>query len=100
MNGKLIHSKEQRSALRQNSAFCKLEVQNHQGESKFLPCDLRGDHHQLGAIVAPDPRDGIAVGLKPVSLITPLANKLHIRASGVLPATTTGGSEETGFHSS
>lgn len=37
MNGKLIHSKEQlHSALRQNSAFCKLEVQNHQGESKFL----------------------------------------------------------------
>jgi len=103
VNGKLIHSKEQlHSALRQNPAFCKLEVQNHQGESKFLQRAIyAGDHHQLGAIVAPDPRDGIAVGLKPVSLITLLANKLHIRSKrGASGSKTSGGSEEAGFPSS
>ncbi|WP_036719821.1 PDZ domain-containing protein [Paenibacillus sp. JCM 10914] len=81
VNGTLIHNKEQlHGALRQSPAFCKLEVQNHDGESKFLQRAIYdGDHHQLGAIVAPDPRDDIAVGLKPVSLFALLANKLHIR---------------------
>lgn len=80
VNGTLIHSKEQlHAALRQNPAFCKLEVQNHEGESKFLQRAIyAGEHHQLGAIVAPDPNDQLAVQLKPISLLALLANRLHV----------------------
>lgn len=80
VNGTLVHSKEQlHAALRQNPAFCKLEVQNHEGESKFVQRAIyAGEHHQLGAIVAPDPNDGIAVQLKPISLVALIANKLHV----------------------
>lgn len=102
VNGVLIHSKEQlHGALRQNPAFCKLEVQNHQGESKFLQRAIyAGDHHQLGAIVAPDPRDRIAARLKPVSLLTLLANKLHIRSRDREPAGENAPhSEKPGLHS-
>lgn len=42
-------------AMQQNSAFCKLEVLNLAGESKFLKRAMfSGDHHQLGIILAPD----------------------------------------------
>jgi len=102
VNGTLVHSKEQlHGALRQNPAFCKLEVQNHQGESKFLQRAIyAGDHHQLGAIVAPDPRDGIAARLRPVSLITLLANKLHVQKFRKDPAGEKARrSEEAGFPS-
>ncbi|MFC7679275.1 PDZ domain-containing protein [Paenibacillus sp. GCM10028914] len=81
VNGTLIHNKEQlHAALRQNSAFCKLEVQNHQGESKFMQRAIyAGDHHQLGAIVAPDPDDHLSVKMKPLSLIAILGMKLNVR---------------------
>jgi hypothetical protein len=42
-------------ALSKNKAFCKLEVLNAEGESKFPQCSLyEDDHHQLGLILAPD----------------------------------------------
>ncbi|TBL73036.1 PDZ domain-containing protein [Paenibacillus thalictri] len=42
-------------AMRQNSAFCKLEVINHEGQSKFVQRALySGEHHQLGIVLAPD----------------------------------------------
>ena len=85
VNGMLIHNKEQlHTALRQNSAFCKLEVQNHQGESKFMQRAIyAGDHHQLGAIVAPDPNDNLSVKMKPLSLFAVVAMKLNVRTKGM-----------------
>lgn len=42
-------------ALSKNKAFCKLEVTDSQGESRFPQCSLyEDDHHQLGLILAPD----------------------------------------------
>lgn len=56
VNGLLIHDPQSlHEALRMNPAFCKLEVLNIQGESKFLQRAIyAGDHHQLGMIFAPD----------------------------------------------
>ncbi|GGN93024.1 PDZ domain-containing protein [Saccharibacillus kuerlensis] len=56
VNGILVGNAQQmHEALRVNSAFCKLEVQNRSGESKFLQRPIyAGDHHQLGFIFAPD----------------------------------------------
>lgn len=81
VNGALIHNKEElHAALRQNSAFCKLEVQNHQGESKFMQRAIyAGDHHQLGAIVAPGPDDHLSVKMKPLSLFAIVGMKLNVR---------------------
>ncbi len=43
-------------ALLRNSAYCKLEVMNLEGEIKFINTPLfDGDHHQLGIVFAPDP---------------------------------------------
>lgn len=85
VNGTLIHNKEQlHGALRKNSAFCKLEVQNHQGESKFMQRAIyAGDHHQLGAIVAPDPNDNLSVKMKPLSLFAIVGMKLNVRTKGM-----------------
>lgn len=42
-------------ALSRNKAFCKLEVTDSRGESRFPQCSLyEDDHHQLGLILAPD----------------------------------------------
>lgn len=56
VNGSLVATTQQmHESLRINSAFCKLEVQNRSGESKFLQRPIYdGDHHQLGFIFAPD----------------------------------------------
>lgn len=56
VNGSLVATAQQmHESLRVNSAFCKLEVQNRSGESKFLQRPIYdGDHHQLGFIFAPD----------------------------------------------
>ncbi|MDP4096493.1 PDZ domain-containing protein [Paenibacillus sp. P96] len=56
VNGMLIRSREElHQALRVNAAFCKLEIRNHQGESKFMQRGLyEGEHHQLGMVLAPD----------------------------------------------
>ena len=40
---------------RSSAAFCKLEVHNLEGQSKFLQrARYEGEHHQLGIILAPD----------------------------------------------
>lgn len=79
-NGTMVHTKDQlHVALRQNPAFCKLEVLNHQGESKFMQRAIyAGDHHQLGAIVAPDPDDHLAAKRKPLTVFALLGMKLNI----------------------
>lgn len=56
VNGVRVHSKEELyEALVLNSAFCKLEVLNMEGELKFAQrARYAGEHHQLGVILAPD----------------------------------------------
>lgn len=41
--------------MRQNSAFCRLEVLNLDQQSKFVQRPMfSGEHHQLGIVLAPD----------------------------------------------
>ncbi|WP_128896808.1 PDZ domain-containing protein [Longirhabdus pacifica] len=56
VNGYMIETSEQlHKALRMNAAFCKLEIKDHHGESKFLQrAVFDGEHHQLGMILCPD----------------------------------------------
>lgn len=81
VNGVALRTKDQlHSALRMNSAFCKLEVQNIAGESKYLQRPIyAGDHHQLGVILAPDQDVTIVASLKPVSIYQIIAMKLNTR---------------------
>ncbi|MFD1885658.1 PDZ domain-containing protein [Paenibacillus wenxiniae] len=55
-NGIQVHSPQSlHKALRMNPAFCKLEVLNRDGESKFLQRAIyAGEHHQLGMIFVPE----------------------------------------------
>jgi len=71
VNGSVISNRQQmHEALRMNSAFCKLEVQNRNGESKFLQRPIyAGDHHQLGFIFAPDDASVSEKPNKPLSLL-------------------------------
>ena len=82
VNGTLVNTKEEfHKAIRQNSAFCKLEVQNLHGESKFMQRAIyAGEHHQLGAILAPDPDSPVAVRQKPLSVFSIMGMKTHVRS--------------------
>ncbi len=82
VNGVPVPTKEDlHAALRINPAFCKLEVLNLAGESKFLQRAIyAGDHHQLGAILAPDELAPAAVRLQPLSLLQLLRPRTSARA--------------------
>ncbi|CAG7656097.1 PDZ domain-containing protein [Paenibacillus allorhizosphaerae] len=56
VNGVPVRSKQElHQAMQSNSAFCKLEIINLAGESKFVKRAMfSGEHHQLGIILAPD----------------------------------------------
>ncbi|MWC30587.1 PDZ domain-containing protein [Paenibacillus sp. MMS18-CY102] len=56
VNGMRVRTKEQLyDALHRNSAFCKLEVLNRDGQQRFVQrARYAGEHHQLGVILAPD----------------------------------------------
>ncbi|MEK3885182.1 PDZ domain-containing protein [Paenibacillus sp. PL2-23] len=56
VNGVRVSTKEELyDALALNSAFCRLEVFNNEGELKFAGrARYAGEHHQLGVILAPD----------------------------------------------
>jgi hypothetical protein len=58
VNGERVRTKEEmHMAMRINPAYCKLEVLNLEGQSKFVNRPLYADeHHQLGLILAPDDR--------------------------------------------
>lgn len=83
VNGVPVLTKEEmHAALRRNAAYCKLEVLNLAGESKFLQRALyAGDHHQLGCILAPDDRAPVAVQLQPLSLLQLLRSQRSTRAA-------------------
>lgn len=56
-------------ALRRSPAFCKLEVQNAAGESKYLQRAIYdGDHHLLGVILAPQPDEDTTAPEKPAGI--------------------------------
>ncbi|MEC0234344.1 PDZ domain-containing protein [Paenibacillus kribbensis] len=80
VNGVVVNSRaELHQALRINSAFCKLEVRNLQGEIKFVQRGMYdGDHHQLGVVLAPDEDASWAVSIQPASIYRILA--MHIGA--------------------
>lgn len=61
-----VLSKEQlHQALRINPAFCKLEIINLEGQSKFINRAIyAGEHHELGIILAPDADAQYYVGFK------------------------------------
>lgn len=81
VNGVLLTSAAQlHEALRMNPAFCKLEVQNREGESKYLQRAIyAGDHHQLGIILVPDPDGGITAETKPSSIFSIIGMRTGIR---------------------
>lgn len=71
VNGLSVKTKEELyEALVQNSAFCKLEVLNHDGELKFAQrARFEGEHHQLGVILAPDDQAHYYAAAGPASLL-------------------------------
>ena len=60
VNGQSVRTKDELyAALHVNSAFCKLEVLNHEGQIKFAQrARYAGEHHQLGVVLAPDEKAG------------------------------------------
>ncbi|MGF7049257.1 hypothetical protein J2T13_003767 [Paenibacillus sp. DS2015] len=81
VNGVVLRTTEQlHTALRMNSAFCKIEVQNLAGQSKYLQRAIyAGDHHQLGVILAPDQALTTVASLRPVSIYQIIGMKLNTR---------------------
>ncbi|MFM9279989.1 serine protease [Paenibacillus jiagnxiensis] len=81
VNGMLIRSREDlHQALRINAAFCKLEIRNLRGESKFLQRGLyEGDHHQLGLVFAPDADEGWSVPTRQASIYQVIAMRTGAR---------------------
>ncbi|WP_332262504.1 PDZ domain-containing protein [Paenibacillus sp. GSMTC-2017] len=71
VNGVRVRTKEDLyEALVQNSAFCKLEIYNFDGELKFAQkARYAGDHHQLGVILAPDEHANYYAASGPASLL-------------------------------
>lgn len=71
VNGTHVYTKEELySALAINSAFCKLEIYNVEGELKFAQrARFAGEHHQLGVILAPDEQANYYAASGPASLI-------------------------------
>jgi hypothetical protein len=78
VHGIPVRTKEKlHEALRTNPAFCKLEVLNLQGESKFVKRAIfEGDHHQLGVILAPDEDASYYMTEHPAGLISYIRSKL------------------------
>lgn len=71
VNGMRVRTKQDLyEALVQNSAFCKLEVLNLEGELKFAQrARFAGEHHQLGVILAPDEQANYYASAGPASLL-------------------------------
>ncbi|ANF98454.1 PDZ domain-containing protein [Paenibacillus bovis] len=82
VNGIPVHHPQSlHEALRMNPAFCKLEILNIHGESKFLQRAIyAGDHHQLGMIFAPDDHAPVSPDIQQLSafhlLVRPRTRRL------------------------
>lgn len=90
VNGVLLTEASQlHDALRMNPAYCKLEVQNREGESKYLQRPIyAGDHHQLGMILVPDPDEAVTAAAKPTGIFGIIGMKTgtRTRRRGITPA--------------
>ncbi|XEC94692.1 PDZ domain-containing protein [Paenibacillus tarimensis] len=71
VNGIRVRTKDElHEALQENSAFCKLEVFNLEGQLKFVQrARFAGEHHQLGVILAPDDSAQYFAAAKPATLL-------------------------------
>lgn len=78
VNGHKVKTKtDMHQAMGLNSAFCKLEVLNEQGEVRFLHRAIfAGDHHQLGIILAPDQQALYFTEHRPVHLFSYLRGRI------------------------
>jgi hypothetical protein len=87
VNGVLLTGAAQlHEALRMNSAFCKLEVLNREGESKYLQRAIYdGDHHQLGIILVPEPDGSVTAEAKPSSIFSIIGMQTGTRQRGHTP---------------
>ncbi|GIP35635.1 PDZ domain-containing protein [Paenibacillus sp. J2TS4] len=66
---KVATKEEFHQAMQANSAFCKLEIINLEGHSKFVSrAVFAGEHHQLGLILCPDDKAMYYVEQRPVSI--------------------------------
>lgn len=86
VNGMAVRTRDELyTALVQNSAFCKLEAYNLEGELKFLQrARYAGEHHQLGVILAPDERADYYAERGPSSLLELLRRKRTANKRAVL----------------
>ncbi|WP_256256626.1 PDZ domain-containing protein [Paenibacillus sp. BC26] len=77
VNGVRVKTKEELyGALHVNSAFCKLEVLNYEGQIKFAQrARYAGEHHQLGVVLAPDDKADYYAAAAPASLLDLLWRK-------------------------
>jgi len=67
---------ELHAAMRMNAAFAKLEVLNHDGESRFLQRALyANEHHQLGLVLCPDEQTRYVVELREGGLFSFLRSR-------------------------
>nr|WP_274654139.1 PDZ domain-containing protein [Paenibacillus humicola] len=71
VNGVRVGTKEElHAALHVNSAFCRLEVMNLEGQVKFVQrARYAGEHHQLGVVLAPDEKANYYAAARNLSLI-------------------------------
>lgn len=78
VNGHKIKTKtDLHVGMELNSAFCRLEILNEQGEVRFLQRAIyAGEHHQLGIILAPDQQALYFLEHRPMHLFSYLRGKL------------------------
>ena len=95
VNGRSVSSGEElHAALRANPAFCKLEVSDLAGETRFAQRALfAGDHHQLGIVLCPDDRSASHIRWRPLTLPSLLAPLRGIARHPASLAASSGGGE-------
>lgn len=78
-NGIKVSTKEQLyKALQVNPAFCRLEIINHENQSKFVSRAIyAGDPHQLGIVLCPDEKAEYYVSLRKLSLFSLIRMRTH-----------------------
>ncbi|REE84531.1 hypothetical protein A8990_11466 [Paenibacillus taihuensis] len=99
VNGARVRTKEELyAALHINSAFCKLEVLNHEGQIKFVQrARYAGEHHQLGVVLSPDDKADRYAVASPASLFDLFrqSRAAKSRQAGVPAASATSASTTT-----
>jgi hypothetical protein len=98
-NGFTVNTKEElHAALRTNTAFCKLEVLNLEGQNKFMHRALfDGEHHLLGLIIVPDEQVPYYVELKPLTILSLLLSRWKHRRQPPIIDNEVASSAETGM---